>query len=85
VVRALKLKKEHWMFNPRPQTRFNLTESVFKPPSFTHQKSFSAPSCFDLEQVSGRPDLTIESPRPQVLDKDLASKKGVCLIEGTAV
>jgi hypothetical protein len=84
VVRALKLKKEHWMFNPRPQTRFNLTESVFKPPSFTHQKFFSAPSCFDLEQVSGRPDLTIESPRPQVLEKDLASKKGVCLIEGTA-
>ena len=72
------------MFNPRPQTRFNLTESVFKPPSFTHQKCFSAPSCFDLEQVSGRPDLTIESPRPQVLEKDLASKKGVCLIEGTA-
>lgn len=72
------------MFNPRPQTRFNLTESVFKPPSFTHQESFSAPSCFDLEQVSGRPDLTIENPRPQVLEKDLASKKGVCLIEGTA-
>ena len=72
------------MFNPRPQTRFNLTASVFKHTSFTHQKSFSAPSCFDLERVTERPDLTIESPRPQALEEDLASKKGVCLIEGAA-
>lgn len=72
------------MFNPRPQTRFNLTASVFKHTSFTHQKSFSAPSCFDLERVTERPDLTIESPRPQALEKDLASKKGAYLIEGAA-
>lgn len=72
------------MFNPRPQTRFNLTASVFKHTSFTHQKSFSAPSCFDLERVSERPDLDIESSRPQVLEKDLASKKGAYLIEGAA-
>jgi hypothetical protein len=72
------------MFNPLPQTRFNLTASAFKSPSFTHQKFFSAPFCFDLKRVSERPDLTIESPRPQVLERVLASKKGVCLIEGAA-
>ena len=72
------------MFNPRPQTRFNLTASVFKHPSFTHQKSFSAPSCFDLERVTERADLNIESLQPQVLEKDLASKKGAYLIEGAA-
>ena len=72
------------MFNPRPQTRFNLTASVFKHPSFAHQKSFNAPSCFDLERVSERPDLDIESLQPQVLEKGLSSKKGVCMTEGAA-
>lgn len=72
------------MFNPRPQTRFNLPASVFKHPSISHQKSFGAPSCFDLERVTERADLNIESLRPQVLEKSLSSKKGVCLIEGAA-
>ena len=72
------------MFNPSPQTHFNLTASVFKHPSFTHQKSFRTSSCFDRERVSERPDLNIESPRPQVLEQGLSSKKGVCLIAGAA-
>ena len=83
------------MFNPRPQTRFNLTASVFKHPSFTHQKSFSAPSCFDLERVSERPDLDIENLQLQVLEVRTPSdtrdrkhgdarKKSVRLTEGAA-
>ncbi|SDU89820.1 type VI secretion system Vgr family protein [Pseudomonas mucidolens] len=53
------------MFNASPQTHFGLTVSDFKHDlqvlSFTGQESISAPFSFDLELVSERPDLDIES------------------------
>ncbi|WPO47730.1 type VI secretion system tip protein VgrG [Pseudomonas sp. S1Bt23] len=53
------------MFNASPQTQFSLTLNDFKHDlqvlSFTGQESISAPYSFDLELVSERPDLDIES------------------------
>ncbi|AZE42646.1 VgrG protein [Pseudomonas chlororaphis subsp. aureofaciens] len=53
------------MFNASPQTHFSLTVNDFKHDlqvlSFTGQESISAPFSFDLELVSERPDLDIES------------------------
>lgn len=53
------------MFSASPQTHFSLTVSDFKYDfqvlSFTGQESISAPFSFDLELVSERPDLDIES------------------------
>ncbi|WDG52261.1 type VI secretion system tip protein VgrG [Pseudomonas chlororaphis] len=53
------------MFNASPQMQFSLTLNDFKHDlqvlSFTGQESISAPYSFDLELVSERPDLDIES------------------------